>query len=303
MSAQRICLVSPGHLASNPRLIKEANSLHAAGFQVKVIAGNYMPALHPLDQGILANVGWSCVKVGTGSRPGYLGRRVLREWARQVVKTGWVPHRSLAKWAHSPFTDRLAQAAVAEPADLYIAHCLAALPAAAKAAQTHKAHLGFDAEDFHAAELLDTPENRGDNVARVCIEGAYLPQCRHLTAASPLIAAAYADRYQVTMQPLLNVFPLADAPASPERQVGDRIGSEPSLYWFSQTIGAGRGLEAIIQAMGQMRNTRAAASAWNCSNRLYEYFDAVSPGSGRGRSPPPAARCSTGRNGAVGCLS
>jgi glycosyltransferase involved in cell wall biosynthesis len=54
------------------------------------------------------------------------------------------------------------------------------------------------------------------------------------------------------MEPILNVFPLSEAPPSPSRQEGDRIESEPSLYWFSQTIGPGRGIEVIIQAMGQM---------------------------------------------------
>jgi glycosyltransferase involved in cell wall biosynthesis len=147
----------------------------------------------------------------------------------------------------------LARAAAATPADLYIAHCLAALPAAAWAARRHGAKLGFDAEDDHIGELEDTPENRSEIEIRRRIEAHYLPQCQHLTAASPGIAHAYRERYGVKMMPILNVFPLTQAPprpvaAGPPRGSNDRL----SVYWFSQTLGPGRGLEPFIQAMGKM---------------------------------------------------
>lgn len=249
MKQQRICLVSPGHVASNPRLVKEANALHQAGFQVRVVAGDYMAAIRPLDQTILSQAPWAWVQVGLGSRPSYLARRLWQDVARRITKTGWIPHISVAIWAHSLVSFQLAKAAAAEPADLYIAHNLAALPAAAIAAQRHHARLGFDAEDFHVGELPDTPEYQAEIAVRDRIERTFLPRCHHLTAASPGIAAAYAKRYGVEMQPILNVCPLSEAPTSPCK----RQASEPSLYWFSQTIGPGRGIEAIIQAMGQMQ--------------------------------------------------
>lgn len=249
MKQQRICLVSPGHVASNPRLVKEANALHQAGFPVRVVAGDYMAAIRPLDQTILSQAPWAWVQVGLGSRQSYLARRLWQDIARRMTKTGWIPHISIAIWAHSSVSFHLAKAAAAEPADLYIAHNLAALPAAAIAAQRHHARLGFDAEDFHTGELPDTPEYQAEIAVRDRIERTFLPRCHHLTAASPGIAAAYAERYGVEMKPILNVCPLSEAPTSPcKSQV-----SEPSLYWFSQTIGPGRGIESIIYAMGQMQ--------------------------------------------------
>lgn len=253
MNQKRICLVSPGHFASNPRLVKEANALHAHGFQVRVVAGDYMTAIRPLDKTILSEAPWSWEQVGLGSRPSYVGRKLRQKLAQMVASTGWIPNLSLASWAHSTMSDRLAAAAASEPADLYIAHNLAALPAAAQAAQKHHAKLGFDAEDFHTGELEATPENKTEIAVRDRIERTLLPRCQHLTAASPGIAAAYAGRYGVSMESILNVFPLSEAPEFPGRQEGERIGSEPSLYWFSQTIGFGRGIEPIISAMGQMQ--------------------------------------------------
>jgi len=46
---KKICLVSPGHVASNPRLVKEANSLVAAGYDVRVVAGDTAPFVRPLE--------------------------------------------------------------------------------------------------------------------------------------------------------------------------------------------------------------------------------------------------------------
>jgi glycosyltransferase involved in cell wall biosynthesis len=250
MTPKQICLVSPGHLASNPRLVKEADALQEAGFAVRVVAGDITPEVRPLDVTITTRASWSVAKVGLGPRPLHFARRLRQELAGRAHRIGGV---RVARWAHSPVTGVLARVAAAQPADLYIAHCLAALPAAAWAAHRHGAKLGFDAEDDHVGELEDTPENRSEIEIRQRIEGHYLPQCQHLTAASPGIARAYRERHSVTMTPILNVFPLAQAPAeSPASHYRKRNGPL-SIYWFSQTIGPGRGLEPFIRAMGKMR--------------------------------------------------
>lgn len=249
MKKQRICLVSPGHVASNPRLVKEANALQDAGYQVKVVAGDYMEAIRPLDKILLSQVSWSWVQVNNGSKLSYIIRRLKQEIARKIVNIGWIPNLFIAIWAHSPITMKLAKLAAQESADLYIAHCLAALPAAAIAAKKHNAKLGFDAEDFHVGELIQSTQNQGEIKVRDYIERTLLPHCQHLTAASPKIAAAYTHRYGVSIESILNVFPLSEAPKSS----GTKIGKEYSLYWFSQTIGTDRGLEAIVQAMSLMK--------------------------------------------------
>ena len=52
MKVERICLVSPGHLSSNPRLVKEADALHEAGYAVRVVAGDVTPSVRHLDNTI-----------------------------------------------------------------------------------------------------------------------------------------------------------------------------------------------------------------------------------------------------------
>jgi glycosyltransferase involved in cell wall biosynthesis len=140
-------------------------------------------------------------------------------------------------------------------ADLYIAHNLAALPAAATAAARHHAKLGFDAEDYHPGELPDDQADPLELRLRRRIERELLAQCQHLTCASPMIGEAYATDYGVEMLPILNVFPLSEAPSASAPPSFAR-GEEPSLYWFSQTIGPNRGVEQVVRALGQMK-TRA----------------------------------------------
>lgn len=248
MRGKRVCLVSPGHLASNPRLVKEADALYEAGFAVKVIAGDTTSGVRPLDDTIFRRASWPVVKVHLGRSPAYIARR-----CRQILAKKAFGHslRSIrvTEWALGPATQPLARAAAAEPADLYIAHYLDALVAAGWAAQRHGAKLGFDAEDDHIGELTDTPENQLDISIRRRIEAELLPHCQYLTASSPGIARVYGERYGVTMTPILNVFPLWQAPSGPP---GNGKGRQLSVYWFSQTIGPGRGLEMFIKAMAKM---------------------------------------------------
>ena len=249
MRAKRVCLISPGHLASNPRLVKEADALYEAGFAVRVITGDTTPEIRPLDDTIQKRVRWPIVKVCLYQRPVYFARRSRQLLAKRAFAYG-VRGIKVVEWALSPYTEPLAKAAAAEAADLFIAHSLAALLPAAWAARQHGAELGFDAEDDHIGELTEAPENQLDITIRQRIEAQFLPYCQHLTASSPGIAHAYGERYRVKMTPILNVFPLSQAPACPP---ADRNSRPLSVYWFSQTIGPGRGLELFVKAMGKMR--------------------------------------------------
>ena len=142
----------------------------------------------------------------------------------------------------------LARAAGREPADLFIAHNLAALPAAAAAARRHGARLGFDAEDFHRGQYAQ-PE--GLDYALTCwAEERYVPACDYVTAASEGIAAAYADALGIPLPSTIdNVFPLSDREAVVPELEGEKAEGTRTLYWFSQTIGPGRGLEDALAAL------------------------------------------------------
>jgi len=240
-----VCIVSPGHLASNPRAIKEADALHDAGYRVTVVAGDLSSSFRPFDEEVVARAPWTAVRIG----PSALSSRLASRTALAIVQACRLAPRRMPLWlavaAHSPQTAALARAACAVSADLYIAHYVAAFPAAAAAARRHGAALGYDAEDFHAGERIDRAgESCRTDLVRA-IEAAFLPRCSHLTAAAPMIADAYAELYGQKPLSVLNVFPLGEAC---NRHVPAKSG-ELSAYWFSQTIGPDRGLQSFIQAM------------------------------------------------------
>lgn len=244
---RRVCIVSPGNLAANPRLLKEADALHGAGYAVTAVVSDYSTGLRGFDDALAAQAPWRVVRAPRAPRERYLGA-AARAAARLIDGIGARVPVPVAVRAYGGPVGALHDAACGVPADLYIAHYVAALPAAGAAAQRHGAMLGFDAEDFHSGEGTDGPgEARRMEMVRV-VEGAWLPRCKHFTAAAPLIGEAYARLYGVpTPVTVLNVFPLDMAPAEPvaRQSSGDTL----RAYWFSQTIGLDRGLQPFLQAM------------------------------------------------------
>jgi glycosyltransferase involved in cell wall biosynthesis len=250
IASGRICLITSAHVSANPRLVKEADTLSAAGYDVHVVALDVAPRLRQLDSSIRENAAWPITLVNRGSFFSYALKTGLQRLGRLLlsyfpIKSSWV-----AVAAHHRLSGKLGKSARQVGAELYIAHNLAALPAAAWAARKTSAKLAFDAEDFHTEELTADQRHPGDQVARSMIEKQFLPQCAYLTASAPMIAEAYRNRYGVLMQPILNVFPKGQGPEAPVPT--DQ--TEPrSLYWFSQTIGPARGLEEIIACLGYLR--------------------------------------------------
>ena len=80
------------------------------------------------------------------------------------------------------------------------------------AAERNNAKLSFDVEDFHIGELAGIPENKLEIAIRNYIERTLLPRCCYLTASSPMIASVYRNCYGVSIEPILNAFPLSEAP-------------------------------------------------------------------------------------------
>lgn len=251
---RRVCIVSPGNLASNPRVLKEADALHGAGYAVTVIVCDYNEALRQADDEIEAVAPWKVIRVPRARNEGIVSRMAAAlAQALSAVRIA-VPVGVAARSARTPVA-ALMRRAPEVPADLYIAHYVAALPAVAVAAHRHGALLGFDAEDFHSGEGTGARDDAFRMKMIEIVEQAVLPSCSHMTAAAPLIGKAYAARYGLA-EPVtvLNVFPLSMAPLQP-RPVRAREGTaEVRAYWFSQTIGLDRGLQAFIQAMARTQS-------------------------------------------------
>lgn len=247
-----ICIITPGQVGSNPRVVKEADALVMAGHEVTVIATKVMPEVEDRDRSIIEQARWKIIRVPFDNYWRRRIDRVIQELARLAFKmTGTA---RFAAYGHSAMTHRLRRAADSIRADLYIAHYVAAIPAAISSAAKHNAPYAFDAEDFHPGDLPDDPRHDTDRAMICMIEGRALPGAAYVTAAAPGIAEAYACQYRIALpEVVLNVFPLSQAPDNLNAR-GKAMPLAPSIYWFSQTVGPDRGLECAVCAISQARS-------------------------------------------------
>jgi len=249
--SHRVCLVSTSQPSANPRLVKEADALTEAGFEVVAIGAHWQEWATAADAALLATRTWRFEFVDWRRETApwlYWKSRVRHKAARLLVGVPGLGAPALAA-AAGRLTPELTAAAVRTPAELYVAHNAGALPAAAAAARAHDALLGFDAEDFHSGQFR-SGDDPGELRATELVERRYLPQCAYVTASSPAIADAYAPLCgEVRPVAILNVFPLSERPSA---RRPTSTGGPLRAYWFSQTIGPHRGLESVVRAMGRL---------------------------------------------------
>jgi len=249
-----VCLVSRNVPSANPRLVKDAQALAAAGYKVTVVCGLYKvwsQGFKPPEA--LNGCEMKTVPFGPGAPIDVRIKQVTRRTlSRRLFATSPKSER-LAFWACGDCSLGLYKSAAAVEADLYIAHLTEALPAVARAAKRRSVPYAFDAEDFHLGGTPDVPEHNIEKQLIRTIEEHHLAGASYVTAASPLIAEAYAETYRIPFPTvILNVFPKERAPIAPTPRGVAHPG--PSIYWFSQTIGPGRGLETAIDAIAKTRS-------------------------------------------------
>jgi hypothetical protein len=257
---KKICIISTRHISYNPRVLKEADTLYANGYDITVVTINNRSDQRRFDEEMMQSRKWKLRTVNFRREGGKEKARWLYLSLKQrlfISLSKITPKYGIAERAAEKAFDGLVALAKAEKADLYITHHAEALGAGFRASRYNKAKFGFDAEDFHTGmkessgassdDTEDTEDTEDTDDKRIAfLEGKYLPHCDYLTAASKGIAVAYQRKYGIA-QPdvLLNVFPFEELPVRP---VNDPV----KFYWYSQVIGPNRGLELLLTAAGQI---------------------------------------------------
>jgi len=252
---KKVCLITPGHITSNPRLVKEAQALTANGYQVHLIFTQYVPYLIDFDSVILKkNPSWTYNCLNRTSKSIYIQSQnyiaaALQKICSMLFLRGKNSDYILCHAINRYFSWQLKKA-IAVKADLYIAHNLAALPVAVFASKKNQSKCGFDAEDFHRNETSDDPENP-DVVLKSLIEDQYFPKTDYLTAGSLPIAQLYQKLFPAKkINPILNVFPVVKEIQLPTKSIHQPL----KLFWFSQSIGLNRGLQDALAAIKLLEN-------------------------------------------------
>ncbi len=243
-TAPVILILTSGPLCRNPRVLKEACTLGTSGFDVTVMTVANLARFEVYDREILRNApfkkialdhfssGWISRNAALASRLGtWLARRAVRFGLQSANALG--PACSLGRMARK------------FPADLTIVHTELPLHIGHKLLARGR-RVAADFEDWHSQDLLPAEQTaRPLRLIREAERGlmqrsAYTSTTSHAMAMA--LQTAYGGERPVV---LTNSFPLQPDPARlPHKGL-------PAFFWFSQTIGPGRGLELFIAAWRQ----------------------------------------------------
>jgi glycosyltransferase involved in cell wall biosynthesis len=232
-------------------MVKAADALHEAGYRVRVVCSSSMPSYAEIDAHLMRARSWQVDTVHIGWDGGSVRRAATalaqRAAGRAVAVLGVAraPLDVVAQ-AFGRTHASLRALACAEPADLYYGGTAGALAATAQAARAQRVPYGLDLEDFHSAEQDDSADARRAHEQIDRVERAVMPGAAFLTTGSEAMAEAYQRLRGQRPIAINNVFPLPATPPNP----ASHSASPLRLYWFSQTIGPGRGLEEAVRAAG-----------------------------------------------------
>lgn len=245
---KRIAVITAGHLSTCPRMLKAADALAEEGHDVHVVSTRATPWASEADGAVLKrrreSWQWSVVDYSRQGAPltyvlsGVKGR--LAEGMAGFCST--VPF-SVATTALFRVHDELVRAALATNADFFYGGTVGAMGATFEAATRAGREYALDLEDFYSG---DHPNDAKFTRLVERVETETVGGARFLTAASAGIADAYRSKYGVAPVVIHNTFPL---PSRPPETAPTGSGGMLKLYWFSQTIGPGRGLEDVVAAM------------------------------------------------------
>jgi glycosyltransferase involved in cell wall biosynthesis len=247
----RIVLISGNSLCHNPRVMKAASALARHGYDVHVLGAWLDADLKARDQAMLEQASFRFEPVFDATQAGFYSAaahtlaRARRKVANTVyLLTGWQSRDQLGYGI-----GRLMARARAFAADLYIAHSEPALYVAWRLMQDGR-RSGVDMEDWYSEDLLaDARARRPLNLLRK-LESGLLVKGAFATcpsgAMSEALAAAYGGKPPAV---IYNAFPAGERAAIDGVRKDRRNTGLPSIYWFSQTLGPGRGLEDLIAAL------------------------------------------------------
>jgi glycosyltransferase involved in cell wall biosynthesis len=241
--SRRILIVTSGPLCRNPRPWKEAITLSGAGFEVTVLSVFATEECVAQDAELLAASRVRQIWL----RP--CGPALARHWRR--VRVGLARYAVAHLRWQCPLVLGPTQALLARiralPADLTIVHNEAPLWAGRQLLKEGR-RVAADFEDWHSEDLLAVNRQGRPLPLLRSLERDLLHRAVYVSTTSHALADALHRTYAgQAPRVVINAFPRQTLPGP----VG--LNATPSFFWFSQTIGPGRGLEPFLEAWAIMR--------------------------------------------------
>jgi glycosyltransferase involved in cell wall biosynthesis len=254
---KRITIVSGNQITDTPRVVKEADALAEMGHKVTVLGAVWSADALPRIERLLAKRPWRHLPVvdlsdrGADNFARMTALRAASRASRLALRGLRLEHPLQLGFSVLP----LWKAARDTPTDLYSLHCEKALWVG-----MHLNALGrpffLDMEDWHSQDGLPSDRAMLPVVMIQRSEGFLLNAAVKSTTTSKALAQTLAERYGCPLPAVIyNSFPIAERDNIDGIRKDRRDDRGPSIIWFSQTIGPGRGLETLIAAFQALPET------------------------------------------------
>lgn len=231
----RICLLSQSWIADDPRVRRQGDALAAAGHDVRGI-GFPGARSEPPE--------WEVAEVPQGNST--KARKLWRAFAITILSRAGLSQQ--VYWAQS-LHRRFLAAAIAWPADLYLANDWRVLPIAAKAATAVSGRYAYDSHEYGVAEGAYRWRWRVVFPRYVrAIEARHIAGAAFCSAVGPGIAKAIRGDYRLATPPIVirNVPRLEVPPPRPSRP--------PYTVLYHGLFQPIRGLEPLIRSVSDWRD-------------------------------------------------
>lgn len=248
---RRYVIVSGFQVINNPRVVKEADAIAELGHEVIVLAAIHRAQDLPRINAMVRDRKWQHIPVVDLTRTGPMNR-LRGTWLRAMARLmreagqrfGYEHPMQLGYEAGS-----LLRTARRLNADLYSLHLEKALWVGTKLIHDGRA-VRIDMEDWYTRDGLQQDQARRPQNMMRRAESFLLNNAVHATTTSNALADALVQAYGCPKPEVIhNSFPSEERAATDGRVLDRKDTSIPSITWFSQTIGPGRGLESLMQAI------------------------------------------------------
>jgi glycosyltransferase involved in cell wall biosynthesis len=246
MNSKKINILTQSHLCRNPRVVKEAITLAQSGYEVKIITTFYDDKLFLQDLDLIKNTTIqliAAVDLRKKSLSNFWLKFERKLSVLLIEKIGFETPKALGYGFQ-----KYMQYVKNNNANLYICHQELATYVGIKLAKKGK-KVAFDIEDWYSKDLLPEAQKKRPIKLLESTERAAL-QLGTCWTTSESLAKELANYYQSSKPyTIYNVFP------KPILKVNNKKNEIFKLFWFSQTIGEGRGLEEIIIGLVQLESS------------------------------------------------
>jgi hypothetical protein len=249
-ASRSIAILTQSHLCRNPRVVKEALALSKAGYDVSVNTVWSSSDLLQEDKKLIAGSSvryQAFVNIAAGMvsplQRHYF--RVIRKLGLEAMKRTGRENRHALGYGTASF---LRQSRGIR-ADLIIGHLEMGIFAGSELAVQGR-NVGFDMEDWYSEDLLpDARRTRPVQLLRQAEANAFKYGC-YTTTTSEILASELQKVFGGKRSGVIyNVFPANEIASMDGKRLDRTDDTRPSLYWFSQVTGPGRGIEFLIDAI------------------------------------------------------